>query len=746
MKIFFKLSFLIILFFNHLPAEVVHGVVTDSLNSFSIPDVNITIVNTNYGTQTDSNGEFVLNIKSGAQYKLKFQRVGYDILEKQVEVKSGKSYYLNIRLKENPIKTKEILVEGEKWVSPTEKSFLGYKEITPREIISSLGNLEDPIKSIQNLSGVNARHDYTSQLFIRGSSPDQNAIVLDGLMLYNPYRFHFLSIGGLSVFNPDMIDQMNITIGGFSAAYGNRMSGLISIQSPDGGSEWKHKVGINLHSSRYLLTGPILDNLFLLTSVRRTYYDWIMNSISNSNIIYPYFEDIHSKMTWKMSQNHSLRLYGIYGEEGAKITQLEQFTGEFVDHSYNGILSLTLDGNLNSDFHYKVMSAYQSNRDKMNSEATSFQNSNLATSLKYQEWTSSVQFDWELPPDKILSAGIQYFNIDKKLYIGSNIQSIYIPGYTDIHFMYEKWAAFLESHIWLTDYFQYKLGFRVDYYGLNNEYKDSPRFSFKWNILPELSLSGNWSIYYQLIDPMNDGYYLDNYTYITDQFKDLVSKKLYYYSVGIEWITKINLNFKLDGYYKKYLNLPVLTRKEFYLESIYPEVTTNDGKGYSTGFELQTTYHKNNLKLWIGYNFLISKRLSNFRLEWEPTHFDQRHWVMSGCDYKFNDRWNLQTIIKYGSGYPNYEHIGWYKYIYENDYRPLYSDKIYRPYYFRWDVRVTYTAGNLYMYLEIINLLDTQNYDQSFWYVESDEVNTTLNMGSVYMFPRFPTFGIEYNF
>ena len=76
---------------------------------------------------------------------------------------------------------------------------------------------------------------------------------MDGLMLYNPYRFHFLSIGGLSIFNPDMIEKMNITLGGFSAAYGNKMSGLISIQSPDGGNEWQNKIGINLHSARYHL-------------------------------------------------------------------------------------------------------------------------------------------------------------------------------------------------------------------------------------------------------------------------------------------------------------------------------------------------------------------------------------------------------------------------------------------------------------------------------------------------------------
>ncbi len=729
-----------------MATSVINGIVTDSISQKPLSAVNITIENSLQGAQSDTAGRFSFKSVSTGNVTIIFDRLGYDVLRQTMSLKNEESYFLNIKMTENPLKSSEILVEGNKWISPTEKSLLAYKEISPKEIISSVGNLEDPIKSIQNIPGVNARHDYTSQLFIRGSSPDQTAIALDGLMLYNPYRFHFLSIGGLSIFNPDMINQMNVTLGGFSSAYGNKMSGLLSIHTIDGGSQWKNKIGVNLHSFRYLSSGPILRNLFFIVSVRRTYYDWILNQFAENGVIYPHFKDIHSKITWNISPKHTLRLYGLYGEEGAKITNLDQFTGEFVDQSYNGLISLSFESNLDSDFHFKSISAYQSNRDTMDSRINTINNNQSTYSIKYHEWTSSMQLDWEIPQDKIFSAGIQYFNIDQKVFIFSNINSPYFPDHAKFHVNYERWSAFLESHIWLTMEFQYKLGFRWDYFGLNEKHIENPRFSFQWQFKPNWFLSGNWGIYSQLVDSMNEGKYISENKDLNEQLKNLEAQKLFYYAIAVECKTFSNFNFKIEGFYKKYLNLPIITKENIYSPNPFSEETTSDGEGYSTGFELLAEYDVKEFKTWIGYTFLMSKRLNNYRRNWIPTYFDQRHWVISGIDYNINEHWKLQTIIKFGSGYPHNKIIGWYKYLFNDSFYPIGEEKFYRPEYFRWDARITYKIGNLELYFEIINILDTQNFDQSLWQVNSTDEKTVLETNSIYMFPRFPTFGLIYQF
>ncbi len=728
-----------------MATSVISGIVTDSISQKPLSAVNITIENSLQGAQSDTAGRFSFKSVSTGNVIIIFERLGYDVLRQTMSLKNEKSYFLIIKMTENPLKSSEILVEGNKWISPTEKSLLGYKEISPKEIISSVGNLEDPIKSIQNLPGVNARHDYTSQLFIRGSSPDQNAIALDGLMLYNPYRFHFLSIGGLSIFNPDMITQMNVTLGGFSSSYGNKLSGLLSIHTKDGGNNWYHKVGINLHSFRYVLNGPLAKNLFFIASVRRTYYDWILNQFSDNGVIYPHFEDIHAKLTWNITPNHKLRLYSLYGEEGAKITNFQQYAGRFLDHSFNGLTSISLEGNLNSNIHYKFISAYQSNKDTIDA-STSIEKVHSVYSAHYQEWTSSVNLDWELHYDKNISVGLQYSNIDQKFNAKSHIITNYFPEHANGHLLYEKWGAFLESQTWLTKELQYKLGFRWDYYDLSEEHEESPRFSFRWQFKPHWILSGNWGVYHQIIDPMNDGEYIHENRDFAEVLKNLTSQKLIYYAVAIEWIKNSNISFKLEGFYKNYLNLPVISTGEYYSSNPFFAETTNEGEGSSTGIEFQTIYKYEKSKLWFGYNYLISKRTENYSLKMIPTYFDQRHWLITGLDFEPKNNWNLQTIIKFGSGYPNRKQIGWYKIIFDDSFLPLSGDNYYRPAYFRWDSRITYTIGNLDVYLEIINILNTKNYDQSFWQVNTAEEKTTLETTSIYMFPRFPTFGLIYQF
>ncbi len=737
-----KILLLILLCFNQIQAEVIKGVVTDSLTTLPIPNVNISIVNTKYGTQSDSTGEFVLNLNSEKKYILKFQRIGYAVFEEQLILKTGKVYFLNIRLKEQPITIKEILVEGEKWSSTTESALLDHREILPQQIVRSLGSLEDPVKTIQNFTGVISRHDFTSQLFIRGSSPDQNALVLDGVMLYNPYRFHFLSIGGLSIFNSDMIESMDLTLGGFSTAYGNRMSGLLSIHSLDGGKDWRHKINLNIHSVGYNVQGPITNKITTIFSARRTYYDWIINQFANDGVIYPFFQDFHGKVTVSLLPTITLRVYGLYGEEGSKLTNVEEFRGEFMSRAYNGLFYISADGVLNQNFHYRLITAYQSNRDTVESFGSHESYNYSRFSLDYRELSTKVQGDWELNNDKIISTGLQYCSIDKIFYAYSPYWQSYFPENANANLDYERWSAFVESHIWQTTNFEYKLGFRWDYYGLNNQTVESPRMSFRWIFNPSWTFSGNWGIFHQLVDPMNNGKKISSSKDISEQLINLSAQKMRCFSLEIMLQVNQNLLAKLAGYNKKFSNLPMIINPGYYKDD---EKTVSDGKGESSGIELKLAYSNSDIKTWLGYTYSVSRKSRNYHSGWGPTQYDQPHWLVGGLNYSITSTWLWQTVMKIGSGFPTYKNIGWIKGM-NNSFTYMVSRQFNRRPYFRWDMRITYRTKNLDTYFEVINVLDIKNFDHNIAYHYKENEQTNLEIKSLYMLPRLPTFGIIYRF
>ena len=114
----------------------------------------------------------------------------------------------------------------------TTKVNVGTTTITPTEIkiLPSAGGEPDIAQYLQVLPGVIFTGDQGGQLYIRGGSPTQTGILLDGVTIYNPFH----SIGLYSVFETDAIRSVDVTSSGFGAQYGNRTSAIVDIRTKDG--------------------------------------------------------------------------------------------------------------------------------------------------------------------------------------------------------------------------------------------------------------------------------------------------------------------------------------------------------------------------------------------------------------------------------------------------------------------------------------------------------------------------------
>ena len=187
----------------------------------------------------------------------------------------------------------------------------------------------DVLKTLQLLPGVQGGGEGQNGVYVRGGSPDQNLILLDGVPVYNASHL----LGFFSVFNSDAIKNVTLTKGGFPARYGGRLSSIIEINMKEGNMQELHGEGsIGLISSRLTLEAPIVKGkTSFMVSGRRTYADLIFGPLIKASAkkedvdanIDLYFYDLNAKVNHKFNDKHRLFLSAYLGSDvfAAKIKE-----------------------------------------------------------------------------------------------------------------------------------------------------------------------------------------------------------------------------------------------------------------------------------------------------------------------------------------------------------------------------------------------------------------------------------------
>ena len=149
----------------------------------------------------------------------------------EVTVVNGQILTKRIELEQSNVQLEEVVVTGRK-AERQENVEVAITAVKPKEIeaLPSVGGEPDLAQYIQTLPGVVFTGDQGGQLFIRGGSPVQNLIIMDGLVLYNPFH----SIGLYSIFDTDILKNVNVYTGGYNASYGGRTSAVIDVSTKDG--------------------------------------------------------------------------------------------------------------------------------------------------------------------------------------------------------------------------------------------------------------------------------------------------------------------------------------------------------------------------------------------------------------------------------------------------------------------------------------------------------------------------------
>lgn len=200
----------------------IHGKVIDADNK-PIEFVTVRVAGTMTGTTTGLEGDYQLTAAQQDTIKLVFSCIGYKEVERQlIDAKGDQT--VNVRMYQSSKELSEIEVtEFKKQTGSLQSVDVGAYKLSPDVSGGSIESL------ITTMAGVNSSNEMSSQYSVRGGSYDENSVYINGIEVYRPLLITSGQQEGLSIINPDMVDKVSFSTGGFSAEYGDKMASVLDI-------------------------------------------------------------------------------------------------------------------------------------------------------------------------------------------------------------------------------------------------------------------------------------------------------------------------------------------------------------------------------------------------------------------------------------------------------------------------------------------------------------------------------------
>ena len=751
------ISLLIIQILTLVRSESISGFVREKSTGEPISYANVFLINKSLGSTTNQDGYFVIpNVPIG-DYEINASMIGYSISKKNITIGSNKSVRIEFFLKEEAIETSEVVVtaERQKFERTIESSQIS---LDLREINAAPAFIEpDVFRTLQMLPGVQTSSDLSSALYVRGSTPDQNLIMLDGIAIYNP--FHLFGI--FSTFNTDAIKEADFHAGGFPARYGGRMGAILNVINREGNiQEVRGSADISFISTKGLLEGPIpkfkgLKGSWMISG-RRTWLDQLLNraKIPNGNknedgtdqyYVFPYsFYDYQVKVNLDINPDHRLTYSRFYGDDVVNFSYSDKFINQDGSTTITNKNKFKIDwpwGNKTNGITWRWIysptivaktffsnSRYRFDFDISIIDSTSYNytdsSSQYFTDVSYNIFdviydnTIESEVLWKATEDHEISSGFQLktinFDLGIKFDFKNQDTSLVFNPLSQKNKTREI-SIFLQDKWKINKKFSLQSGVRTTKYNLHNQLYLDPRLGLKYNYSGNVAFKFNWGVYHQFLTTATNQ---DENLRIVELWlgipKDKKASVSQHFIGGFEFLTNNNILFRIESYNKTFDNL--LTLKESALntenedENLTDTISTTnefwDTKGNSQGLELLIKKSSGRLNGWLGYTFSKTKYDNEISGNHYPV-FDRTHTLNFVANYMLTKTLQLSSSITQMSGNPYTEIIGrvteWNQTI-NNDSQWFPYDKYlvgqknssrYDDY-FRLDMGITRKGGNLF--------------------------------------------------
>lgn len=642
---------------------------------------------TTMGAASDVNGFYSISKIPAGKYTLVVTSLGFDTVTFNISVGANEIVNQKVYLKEGALMLNTFELSADKQESKTEVK-MSVAKVTPKEIKSlpSIGGEPDIAQYLQVLPGVVFTGDQGGQLYIRGGSPVQNKVLLDGMIIYNPFH----SIGLFSVFDTDILKSADIYTGGFGSEYGGRVSSIMDITTKDGDKKrLRGKVSANTFSSKLTFEGPIANSkkdeggatTFVLSakhsylnessSMYKPYFEGLSSEnargIDTAGLPYN-FTDLYGKVTFGASNGSKFSLFGFNFQDGVDfpgVSNLEwKSSGGGANFVFIPASTRTLIDGVVAFSNYEI----QLNEADENPRSSAINGFNVGMNFTSFSGDNQFKYGFEVLGFK---TDYQFTNSVGRL-IQQNENTTELAGY--LNYRINAGKSVIEP------------GLRVQHYASLSNTSIEPRLGYKYNLSDNIRLKLAAGMYSQNLISANSDRDIVNLFYgflsgpdnLPETFttedgeeKEVGHKlqKANHLITGVELDVARNLTLNIEGYMKWFTQLTNTNRNQVFNENdpsaadkediFKKEFIIETGEAY--GIDLSVNYQTARVNLNAVYSLSKIDRWDGLTA-YNPV-FDRRHNVNLVGTYTLgkNLNWEISARWNLGSGFPFTQTQGYYE-------------------------------------------------------------------------------------
>jgi len=739
------------------------------------------------GCLTDINGNFTLPIKKG-NHIIRISYVGYQT--RFLSLNLFRDTTLTVILAPEITQHEEVIIKARKNDDNITNIQVGSIEIdmSQMELLPQFVSESDLLKSLQLKSGINTSAEGQSGLMVRGGNIDQNLLLLDNSIIYNPTHL----MGFYSVFNSNAISKLTLYKGTIPARYSGRISSVIAVNMKEGNMDSLVVNGsIGLLSSKLTVETPIVKKKHsVIISVRKTYIDELIkpaikginNTITDyyDNSFYSFY-DVNGKITSKITKKDKLTFSFYKGGDNFKMDKPDKSLQNDLNWS-NQAISLQHQHYFNENLFAKTTIGNTRYLFNFNSI---FDQYGFSISSNIDDWYGKAEIHHRLHSrlKLIYGAGFVSHNIlpgDKGV-----TKSNSVFDFNDNQTIKSlETQLFCEADYSLTDALKFNIGLNFTHYAqigpytyytldladhildtilynkgeqLNQYNTLEPRIAINWIINKSTSIKGGYMRNFQFMHLANIAsvslpadFWIPSIKNIKPQYGNQVSIGLYRNFMNHK------INTSIETFYKNMHN--ILEYKFGILGNTYTynlDQTFLRGQGYAYGTELEIS--KVYGKITGAVNFCYSRTFRQFvdinNGNPYPAKYDHPIDVSTQCTWSVSDRIKAAAVFIYTSG--NNITIPESKYIIQGGIINSYSNKngFRMPAYHRLDLSLTVKSKprkkyNTEWIFSVYNAYNRMNPFFVYFEAEGDLDNYELNVKAkqVTLFPILPSIAYKFKF
>jgi len=742
----------------------IKGFITEESTGEPVIFTSVYLKGTTLGAISDVNGYYVISKIPPGDYMLMITYLGYDSIRIPVSLKNNDIISQNLQLKKSNIALKTINVSGEKEDVRTETKTAVIK-ITAKQIaqMPSIGGQPDLAQYLQVLPGVIFTGDQGGQLYICGGSPIENEVLLDGMVIYNPFH----SIGLFSVFDTDILRNADVYTGGFGAEYGDRISSVMDISTRDGNKKrLAGKTAVSPFGAKILLEGPLQmekeaggGSTSFIFSAKNSYLKQssklFYNYIDTTGLPFNY-TDLYGKVSINGSNGNKINFYGFNFRDVVNYKAISDFNWDSYGAGTNFVLvpsnsSVLFQGNF-------AYSKYKIALDEVNMDPRTSSISSFNMGLNFTYYIGKNEARWGLEMLGFKTDFNYYNSVNRKIALGENTTE----------------AAVFFKYKWTIGKFLIEPSMRMQVYASLQTISPEPRFAMKYNLSKRVRLKFAGGMYSQNLISANSDRDVVNLFYgflsgpenLQTVFdgKNLKNKLQLsdHLIAGVEFDPVKHVTVNVEAYYKYFPQLTNINTNKIFDDNEdnadKPDYLKKDfiiEKGDAEGLDMSVKYDYKQLYIWAVYSFGYIHRYDGI-VNYVPP-YDRRHNINLMGSYTFgkNDEWGLDVRWNLGSGFPFTLTQGYYEnltfpngintnYTTENGalgviYDALNGGRL--PYYHRLDITVKrhFLLGQFTSMDGIVSVTNVYNRKNIFY--QDRITNERVNQ-----LPIMPSVGINFTF